>query len=1175
MAVVDTKGLTPEQRAAVLRDGSVGLSAGAGCGKTHVLTLRYLRHLEEEARRATGLDVAKAAAGALHSAVAITFTDRAAREMRDRLRRRLAELSRSEPERRGFWKAAYLGFEHARVGTFHSFCGGGLRTEAATLGLDPDFEQLDEAQAAALLREAVDDALRTRLGRPDSREQVETIDLLHRLGLHNLRSAATELAKVGDRAWATAPREVDSLIERWQERIEQFILRPLRETASDAARRLLPYFQRDDFHTKYWSEHGPRLKELLPKIIDGVVTSDEFAALPESTNAGGKHHDTKKEWNPEEYTAIRDGAKALRDAAKDWTKYAHSSTKVELRPHGERTAMLTRFVDDVRAEYARRKGERSALDFEDLLAQTRRLLVDDEYAGVRRRLARPIRLLLVDEFQDTNPIQAELVKALCESEIAAGKLFFVGDFKQSIYRFRGAEPRVFHDYRQELEAEGRLPLSLNFRSRPDVVRFANELFDGAFGDSVDTKLSAHREPSATNPIVEFMWPTTDRNANGEKPKADDYRRLEGRWIARRIRRMVDDGAVSVPDGAGGERPCRWGDVCILFRSLSAVRWYEQGLRELEIPYYLVGGKAFYSLQEVADVLNLLRAIQDPNDEIALFGALRSPLFAVDDASLYLLARHADGLAGGIRRPPPPQLSAEQRLRVESAQSILQELLYLKDRAPPAELLQTAFDRTGYDAVLLADFLGERQVANIEKLVDAARSFGPDSGFTLTDFIEQLSESVAEQPREAAAAMFPESADVVRLMTVHQAKGLEFPIVFVPDLSPRPAKSDVSPAAFDEAWGPVLRVSDDDAARVVSTAYRRSESIADRDELRRIFYVAVTRASEHLVLSAAYNVEKHLTAEAPLDPVDAGSERWIDLLVERFDLTTGKCRAPRETPPKVLVTTEEPACDRQESGDVRRHLRQALDTAEGATPATFPTLPTFPAVASIAVDAAARRTFSFSRLSGELRREMPLAEEDSSIRPREIAEAGDAEPLTLGLLVHAALAEFPWNGEPLRERLGRLAGDGDSPRTLQQAAQLLEAFASTTLADEIRQAKRRYAELEFLLRLPPSVAAEDAVDVHGFIDCLFQDASGQWRLVDFKTNRTTAEGVSAAAEPYWLQMYLYGEAARQAIGATPMLNLHFLRPNASLEVPPPAELAGACLPRLRRAVASARIAARES
>ena len=348
-------------------------------------------------------------------------------------------------------------------------------------------------------------------------------------------------------------------------------------------------------------------------------------------------------------------------------------------PAAETALRLTAVAEGVAGAYEGRKRELAAMDFNDLLIRARGLLCGPHGAELRKRLAAQTRLLLVDEFQDTDPLQVELVKALLDGRHTDGKLFFVGDFKQSIYRFRGADPDVFKQLSGEIPAAGQLPLSLNFRSQPAVLDFVNALFGGEFAEY--EPLRAARSQVGPVPGVEFLWAVAPRatpekdaergdESNEDKGEAaapaDDesqaerIRRREAEWIARRLRAILDSREKIVWDGEKA-RAVRPGDVALLFRAMTNVEYYEDALRRAGIDYCLVGGRAFYAQQEIFDVVNVLRALANPSDEVSLVVALRSPFFSLLDETLYWLSRRPDGLAGGLfAERPPAELGAEQR-----------------------------------------------------------------------------------------------------------------------------------------------------------------------------------------------------------------------------------------------------------------------------------------------------------------------------------------------------------------------------------------------------------------------------------------------------------------------------------------------------------------------------------
>src|SRR5262249_55056042 len=407
-------------------------------------------------------------------------------------------------------------------------------------------------------------------------------------------------------------------------------------------------------------------------------------------------------------------------------------------------------------------------------------------------------------------IQNEIVRMLCGAGLLTGKLFVVGDAKQSIYRFRRAEPRVFHDLRESLPAAGRLPLSINFRSQPEILRFVNAVFDGALGPEYEP-LEAVGTQLSPKPSIEFLLSAPSGDDPDEDDLAPGRRRREGEWIASRLTQLLRDGVERVRerDAATGTlqlRAVRPKDIVILFRAMTDVRHYEEALRRHGLDYYVVGGRAFFAQQEVFDVVNMCRFLDDVDDEAALVGVLRSPFFSLSDDAIYALGPHpASALevprpppapgALKLRARPPAHLSEGDQSRIRFAGDVLGELYEWKDRLPIARLLNLVIDRTGYDAALLTEFLGVRKLANLRKLIDMARQFDQSGLFTLGDFVDQLRDSVAAETHEALAATHPESSDVIRLMSIHQSKGLEFPVVVLADMD-RPSNSQLPPARFD-------------------------------------------------------------------------------------------------------------------------------------------------------------------------------------------------------------------------------------------------------------------------------------------------------------------------------------------------------------------------------------------
>jgi len=1173
MAAAGSPALTNEQRAAIeTRHISVALSAGAGCGKTFVLTERFLSHL----------DVTRGQPARLSELVAITFTERAAREMRDRIREKCHDrlLDADDDRHADHWLELLRDLDSARVSTIHSFCGSLLRAHAVEAALDPHFQVYEQSESNAILSELIDDVLREQL----ARRHEPLMRMVLRFGLDGLRTMVARVLAgrhvIDFESWAKESPE--SLVMRWKTYHA--------DIAPTLARRKLARSRAVRVLRDLLAVHEPTnavmqarclaLREALPRLEEEGDPGGLFDVLLDNARVQGGGG--KSAW-PDD-TVYRLAQKACEDLRKEVTK-ARADLEFDANAAlaaAEAGLDLLEITAPIAEAYAARKRDLGVLDFNDLLAKAGALLLDPAHARLREALSEQIELLLVDEFQDTDPLQVQLVEALCGSDVAKGKLFFVGDHKQSIYRFRGADPRVFRGLRERLPEEGRLPLARNFRSRPEILAFVNALFCDVLGPGYEP-LTAHRLPAPGVPAVEFLWAvekpeseeTTQPNNEGatddKKPRssADELRRREADWIARRLRRMLDSGERLIaddPEHPGVARPARQGDIAILFRALTNVAHYEDALRREGIDYYLVGGHAFYSQQEVFDLVNLLRAVSMPADEVSLVGVLRSPFFSLADETLYWLSRHGDGLSAGLfAEKLPARLDSKQAERVRFAAATLNELRAIKDRVPVATLINEALARTGYDAALVADFLGTRKLANLRKLVDKARAFDGAKGFTLDQFLTDLSESVARQPDEALAATHAESADVVRLMTIHQSKGLEFPVVVVPDLE-RQHRANSEPSVFDPELGPLVRTKGGRQGSVSSgmALYEMAQLEEDEAERVRLLYVATTRAADYLILSSG--------VDEPGEPRGP----WRQLLGERFDLESGELVVTLPSgyePPRVVVTRERPKSARDAAPSKRHDLVETISEARQLASAKTTAVPA--TLARVPVDADAPRWFSFSRLTGQVSaRTEPSEEADEPGEPTDWTEPIDARVTTratssdaaatsrnedkrreaqaLGTLVHAALEVIDFAnpgpvGTLLQDLAQRKFDKNDEP--IEVAAELIEQFLASPRCGALRAADRCERELDFIMRWPLEVNAPPRCYLQGVIDCLYQDESGQWHLLDYKTNQVTSERIAAEAAEYEAQMLIYALAVEQVLDEPPAsLVLHFLRPGGEHEFP---------------------------
>jgi ATP-dependent helicase/nuclease subunit A len=868
------------QQAAVAFARNTVVIASAGTGKTATLVGAYLCQL------AQGLQPGQI--------LAITFTEKAAAEMRDRLKREVLTRASALPENGTpavDWRRALTGLSNAPISTIHAFCAGLLKENPLEAGIDPHFTIWDEDESSAVRRDIILNVVRERICAGHVGVQALFRDLQL---LQPSRHAPKHLTEVVEAAlrWLNGLgvdlQRRDAQGRNWLEArfvAQQAKLADLHEPFARGH-----YEVKQAFRTLAAIDraHGKNAQKLLQRIkaghadieasldrltldapADAASVCDSLAELLKAGHLGSHPVDA--------------GLRACQETLRCWLgdravdgglkAYFAATKSPELTRH------LIALVDQIQAEYRRRKTVAHSLDFDDLLTHVRNLL--KFHPTVRRRYKERFRAILVDEFQDTDELQGEIVCLLAEERgqeqefepfvryralvqqivLDAHRLFIVGDAKQSIYRFRRADVGVFVAMAEKIMGSGGNGVALveNYRSTSNLLTFANALFSTVMDGS-----GAHQLPPQTDTRHRMRYDERDRLQPGkvaqeqgrlilvlgeEGKGAAASRALEARAFAALIDELLENGTLS-----------NYRDVAILVRAHSFGRLYAEALRQRGIAYYRVKSGGFFQRQEVVDLTAFLTYLVDPGDDLALAEVLTSPLAGLDFADLYRLCElRPDGtpLSACLAADRLVGLPAALRERLAGFAGVVSQLLYLRDRLEPAELLEWAIRDMGYDAVLMAQPEGEQQVANVAKLVELARDFSRKGLAGLYEFVAYLRQRLdADASQAPDAQLMSEDADVVRIMTIHQAKGLEFPAVFIPDLAHEGRGERGSRVVFDEHWGVMCAAAYGiDRQRLLHPLMLEAE-LVERDkeveEQKRLLYVALTRPKHLLVMGEGTN-----------------------------------------------------------------------------------------------------------------------------------------------------------------------------------------------------------------------------------------------------------------------------------------------------------------------------------
>lgn len=1177
--------LTARQNAAVTARGNVLVAAGAGTGKTHTVTARcldlILRERDPEGNRCS-----------IENILMVTFTEAAAAEMRDRIRKALhaAPATAAEAEENHLAEQLAL-LETAPISTLHSFCLGLIRRNFHALGLDPQFTVLDESQTRPLIHAVLDELFKrhyagTTLNSAAVRELVRHYgngsgdDGIRHLVVQIHRHAQTLAAPA---AWfaqqiaavrASAPdgwraalvKGIAEWAELWREPVAARAAESTNVAASLAALNALPA------NANFAAGAA---------AVERIVAADT-AEWKRGTK--GRCRDPLEKFFAAAaflHELTRDAGAAL---AQDWAwTRTHLLTLLEL-------------AQEFTADFTAAKRELGGIDFADQEQLALELLRDAKIAAACRE---KYKFVFVDECQDINAAQDAILRAVSSAGAAANR-FLVGDVKQSIYRFRLADPRIFQDYEtrwSDSKTGQKLPLAENFRSREALLHFINPLFralmrpvigglhyDAAaelqFGDRAGRTPLTRAADAA--PRVELHIITKDTDANdaaepdaapepGAKPNdLPDLQSTEreARLIARRLRELKESGHQIWDKDKKDFRAVEYRDMVVLARGVAGrAEIFAKAFHQSGVPLHAARA-GFLDAIEVADLLNLLRLLDNPLQDVPLLAVLRSPLAGLSAAELVAVRlAQRDGLLWFALQKSAAGLSPKVQIFLKQYHRWRE----LVRHTSLTHCLETALTETHYEAWLLAGERGAERAANVRRLVELARRYDPFQREGLFRFLRFIAEQEEAEVRHEPAAAASDNA--VRLMTIHASKGLEFPVVALAGLGSRFNMRDLSAdILLDDELGLCPRVLPPDSRRRYPSAAHwlaaQREKRALLGEEMRLFYVALTRARDTLLLcgTAAKQdeaarwrepavVADHalLQATTPLDWLrlwfaqSVAADSWSGAaganellrwefhhpLDERFALAENATPLDTDnvTPPNAI----ELAALKELLAQTYPHAGATLEPAKATVSALRRR--------ALEADAEAQRMFNFPRTSAAPNR-----------------RAGALTAAAVGTAHHAFLQSFALDrlvtALDLRNEAATLVRAG--ALSAEQEAVLdygdLEAFWQSEVGLRIlAQRGNVHREMPFTARMSAvelqelglspagsALAEGEFLVVQGIADLVVLLPQEIW-LLDYKTDAADADGLKEKIHAYAPQLQLYA-LALEKIYRRPVRNcwLHFLK-----------------------------------
>ena len=1157
---------TTDQRHAIeCRKGSVLVSAAAGSGKTAVLVERVIRRLTDKDNPCSAEDL-----------LIVTFTRAATAQMREKIGAAILKRLSEDPTDRHL-RRQYMLLPFAKICTIDSFCNDLVRENFHALGISPDYSLLDN-ETAVIMKNDVCEAMLERAYEEDSDGRFSELSNMMSSGSSD-EDFAKLIIKMYDisTAYPFPDLWLDSLIgeysqpdinkSRWGGIIKKYVCDMLDYCVS-SSRDMMTAMESDPIVADAYGAAVQSDINMYAELREKINSDWDEALEAFKTVKYMSLGRVPKGYESETKNVVTTARKKLKDLLKKVPGIMCVSSEEhadDMRLLRDPVTKLIELVKQFGREYSAEKDKMNSADFSDILHRALNLLAVSDGSGgyIKTDLARELSShyveILVDEYQDINEAQDMIFRAISADE---NNLFTVGDVKQSIYRFRQAMPEIFLRRRSTTHSfeSGRYPLGItlgsNFRSRVGVTSCVNYIFRQLMSteageleyDDSEALNAAAKYPERDTPDCE-LHVVTDKGSRADTLEA------QARYVAKYIERTVREGKMLVTKG-GALHPASYGDFCILLRTAKNVSSvYANALSERGIPVFSPETGGFFEAAEISFILSLLRVLDNPVQDIPLAAVMLSPLFGFSAGELAdIRASAKERLETGETEPLYRSVAVSADEGSKKAAAFLKKIESLRRLSltlSAGELVRRVCEETGFDAIVGAMPDGERRRLNVGLLCDYAEKYEAAGNLGLSGFIRFIDKVARTSGDLATAARPSENADIVRIMTVHQSKGLEFPICILADMQHAFNERDnIEPVLISSSAGLGMKRRTEDGISVYDTASRRAAVITSermgRSEEMRVLYVALTRAKENLVMvTSVPNPEKGLAKVAVECGIGERANPFAVLRMNNFSdlVLTALMRHPAADELRKLSGVDVPIFLSEKD---RFKLKVVVSDSESfmtesANEQKIAAKPVFFNEVQARLDYSDPRSVLSSvpakRAASDGSERGINREYFASSRPA-FMSSGGLTPAQRGTATHKFMqfSDYSAARAGIESELTRLVDGGFLSEDEGKAVNIGAAkrFFMSPLAERIFASDNVMREKKFAALFPAKFfypeltgeAAEEKIVVQGIADCVFVE-DGELVIVDYKTD--TGVDAEALLERYSAQLEIYREALSQALG----------------------------------------------